>query len=33
MLYPMGGAFIHDDPSTTAMYRKTHGNYAPGEQK
>lgn len=33
MLYPVGGAFIADDPSTTAMYRKTHGNYAPGEQK
>lgn len=33
MLYPMGGAHIADDPSTTAMYRKTHGNYAPGEQK
>jgi hypothetical protein len=33
MLYPVGGAFIADDPNTTAMYRKTHGNYAPGEQK
>ena len=31
MLYPMGGAHIADDPVTQAMYRQTHGNYAPGE--
>jgi hypothetical protein len=33
ILYPMGGAHIADDPVTHAMYRATHGNYAPGEQK
>lgn len=33
MLYPMGGAHIHENKDTHAMYRKTHGNYAPGEQK
>jgi len=29
----LGGAHIADDPTTHAMYRATHGNYAPGEQK
>ena len=33
MIYPMGGAHIADDPATSSMYRQTHGNYAPGEQK
>ena len=33
MLYPMGGAYQYEDPTIHAMYRKTHGNYAPGEQK
>jgi len=31
MLYPMDGAFIQDDPEVHTMYKKTHGNYAPGE--
>ena len=29
----MDGAFIQDDPEVHTMYKKTHGNYAPGEQK
>ena len=33
MIYPMGGAFISDDPEVHEMYKKTHGNFAPGEQK
>jgi len=33
ILYPMGGAHISDDPNTHSMYRYTHGNFAPGEQK
>ena len=28
----MGGA-NHEDPNITDMYKKTHGNFAPGEQK
>lgn len=33
MLYPAGGATAHEDRDTQAMYRKTHGNYDPGEQR
>lgn len=33
MLFPAGGAHINEDKEVHAMYRKTHGNYAPGEQK
>ena len=33
MLYPMGGAEAYEDKATHELYRKTHGNYAPGEQK
>jgi|TARA_B110000305_G_C19345940_1_gene591672 hypothetical protein len=33
ILYPLGGSRISDDPTITAMYRNTHGNFAPGEQK
>jgi len=32
MLYPMGGG-SEVDPVIAAMYRNTHGNFAPGEQK
>ena len=32
MLYPMGGAH-NDEEAIQHMYRKTHGNFAPGEQK
>jgi hypothetical protein len=31
MLYPAGGSHINQDPEIHALYRKTHGNYAPGE--
>ena len=33
MLYPLGGAFVSDDAQVHEMYKKTHGNYDPGEQK
>jgi len=33
MLYPQGGAELHENPDTHVLYRKTHGNFAPGEQK
>ena len=33
MLYPSGGAAAYDDPKITYMYKKTHGNYGPGQQK
>ena len=33
MIYPMGGAYISKDPEVHEMYKKTHGNYDPGEQK
>ena len=29
----MGGAHISKDPEVHEMYKKTHGNYDPGEQK
>ena len=29
----MGGAFQSQEKEVHEMYRKTHGNYAPGEQK
>jgi len=32
MLYPLGGA-SQDNRATQDMYRKTHGNFAPGEQR
>ena len=32
MLYPAGAAH-NDDQHIQDMYRKTHGNFAPGEQK
>ena len=32
MLYPLGGA-TNDNQATSDMYRKTHGNFAPGEQR
>jgi hypothetical protein len=31
MLYPAGGSHINEDAEIHNMYRKTHGNYAPGE--
>ena len=33
MLYPAQGACAFDDPKVTELYKKTHGNYQPGEQK
>ena len=33
ILYPMGGSGLSDDPTVRLMYRNTHGNFAPGEQK
>ena len=33
MIYPMGGAHVTDDKEVHEMYKKTHGNYDPGEQK
>ena len=33
MIYPMGGAFLNTDEATHNLYRKTHGNFGPGEQK
>ena len=33
MIYPMGGAFTNDDRTIQDMYKKTHGNFQPGEQK
>lgn len=33
MIFPAGGANINEDPETHAIYRKTHGNFAPGEQR
>ena len=33
ILYPLGGSRISEDPTISAMYRNTHGNFAPGEQK
>jgi hypothetical protein len=30
MLYPKGGA-VDNEPDIQAMYRLTHGNFAPGE--
>jgi len=33
VLYPLGGAHVGQDPQTHALYRKTHGNFAPGEQR
>ena len=33
MLYPAGGSHINEDQEIHEMYRKTHGNYSPGEQK
>lgn len=33
MLYPAGGAVASEDAETHMMYRKTHGNYDPGEQR
>lgn len=32
-IYPRGGAIINSDEATHALYRKTHGNFGPGEQK
>ena len=32
ILYPRGGA-TYEDQTVSSMYRKTHGNFAPGEQK
>jgi hypothetical protein len=31
MIYPMGGAHISNDKEVHEMYKKTHGNYDPGE--
>jgi len=31
MLYPLGGAFVSEDLEVHEMYKKTHGNYDPGE--
>jgi hypothetical protein len=31
MIYPMGGANISKDPEVHEMYKRTHGNYDPGE--
>ena len=33
MIYPMGGAHVSEDKEVHDMYKKTHGNYNPGEQK
>lgn len=33
MLYPANGAQIAKDTVSASMYRKTHGNYQPGEQR
>lgn len=33
MIFPAGGAHINEDAETHAIYRKTHGNFAPGEQR
>ena len=33
ILYPVGGSQMNPDPTITAMYRNSHGNFAPGEQK
>jgi len=32
MLYPHGGAF-DEQPQIKELYKKTHGNFQPGEQK
>ena len=33
MLYPANGSTAFDDPVVSEMYKRTHGNFAPGEQK
>ena len=32
VLYPMGGS-LEEKQDTAKMYKQTHGNFAPGEQK
>ena len=32
VLYPHGGS-LEEKNDTAAMYKKTHGNFAPGEQR
>jgi hypothetical protein len=31
MIFPQNGAFINEEKELHALYRKTHGNFAPGE--
>jgi hypothetical protein len=33
MLYPERGAAVASDGASQSLYRKTHGNFAPGEQR
>ena len=33
MIFPANGAFMNEEKELHALYRKTHGNFAPGEQK
>jgi hypothetical protein len=31
MIFPAGGAFLNEEKELHDLYRKTHGNFAPGE--
>jgi hypothetical protein len=31
MIFPAGGATQYDEPTSKEMYKKTHGNFDPGE--
>lgn len=33
VIFPAGGAHLNSDKATHSLYRKTHGNFDPGEQK
>ena len=33
MLFPQGGAIAYEHAESKALYKKTHGNFDPGEQK
>lgn len=33
MIFPANGAFVNEEKELHALYRKTHGNFKPGEQR